>query len=63
MKNSVGQFIKNRRLALGLTQKEVADYTGVAEATVSRWESAEINNMRRDRIESYPKYYKLILSV
>lgn len=51
MKNNVGLFIKNRRLALGLTQKEVADYTGVAEATVSRWESAEINNMRRDRIE------------
>ena len=37
MKNNVGLFIKNRRLALGLTQKEVADYTGVAEATVSRW--------------------------
>ena len=51
MKNNVGLFIKNRRLALGLTQKEVADYTGVEEATVSRWESAEINNMRRDRIE------------
>lgn len=55
MKNDVGKFIKERRLDLRLTQKEVADYTGVAEATVSRWESGEISNMRRNRIEKLAK--------
>lgn len=42
--------LKNRRLQLGLTQKQVADRVGVSEATVSRWESGDIANMRRDRI-------------
>ena len=49
--SEMAKFIKERRLHLGLTQKEVADYTGVTEATVSRWESGEISNMRRDKIE------------
>ena len=43
-------LIKNRRLELGLTMKQVADAVGVSEATVSRWESGEIANMRRSRI-------------
>ena len=44
------EVIKMRRLDLGLTQKEVADRCGVTEATVSRWESGDIKNMRRDKI-------------
>ncbi len=46
----VKNIIKNRRLELGLTMKEVADACGVSEGAVSRWESGEVNNMRRDRI-------------
>lgn len=45
-------YLSQRRRELGLTQKEVADAVGVSEATVSRWESGEIANMRRDRIVS-----------
>lgn len=48
-------YLADRRKALGLTQKEVADYIGVSEATVSRWESGTIANMRRDRIVLYAK--------
>lgn len=49
-KNSVSQKIRERRIELKLTQRQVADYVGVTEATVSRWESGEIDNMRRDKI-------------
>ena len=45
-------IIKKRRVELGLTMKEVADAVGVSEATVSRWESGDIANMKRDRIEA-----------
>lgn len=47
----VGTIIKQRRLDLGLTMKQVADKMGVAEATISRWESGNISNMRRDKIK------------
>lgn len=42
--------LKNRRLELGLTLEEVANAVGVSKATVQRWESGNIANMRRDRI-------------
>lgn len=44
------QIIKNRRIELGLTLLDVAKYVGVSEATVSRWESGDIANMKRDKI-------------
>lgn len=44
--------INAQRKKLNLTLKEVADYVGVSEATVSRWESGNIANMRRDRISA-----------
>lgn len=47
---NVGLFLKNRRKELGLTLKDVAKYVGVSDATVSRWETGAIGNMRRDRI-------------
>ena len=43
-------LLRIRRQELGLTMKQVADAVGVSEATVSRWESGEIANMRRSRI-------------
>lgn len=42
--------IKNRRSILGLTLKQIADKVGVSEATVQRWESGEIKNLRHGRI-------------
>ena len=43
-------LLRERRQELGMTMKQVADAVGVSEATVSRWESGEIANMRRSRI-------------
>lgn len=54
----MSNYLSERRKELGLTQKEVADAVGVAEATVSRWESGEIANMRRDRISALAKNLK-----
>lgn len=44
------EVIRMRRKELGMTLKEVANAVGVAEGTVSRWESGDIKNMRRDKI-------------
>ena len=51
----VNELIKAKRIELGFTLKEVADAVGVSESAVSRWESGDISNMRRDRIFSLAK--------
>lgn len=43
-------YLKDRRKQLKLTQKQVAKFVDVSEATVSRWESGDIENMKRDKI-------------
>ena len=52
---NVKDIIRNRRLELSMTMKEVAERVGVSEATVSRWESGDIENMRRDKIAALAK--------
>ena len=47
--------LKQKRIELGLTMLDVAKAVGVSEATISRYESGNIKNMRRDRIEKYAK--------
>lgn len=42
--------VKKLRKELGLTLKEVAEQVGVNEATILRYESGEIKNIRRDKI-------------
>ena len=59
----VKDILKKRRIELGLTMKEVADKVGVSEGTISRWESGEIANMRRDKIISLASALKLTPSV
>lgn len=55
----VKDIIKNRRIELNMTMKEVADKVGVSEGTVSRWESGDIANMRRDKIMALAKVLDL----
>ena len=45
---AVKDIIKQRRTELGLTLLDIAKQVGVSEGTVSRWESGDISNMRRD---------------
>ncbi len=47
--------LKNQRVKLGYTMAELAKMVGVSEATISRWESGDIANMKRDKISSLAK--------
>lgn len=57
------EIIRYRRKELGLTMKDVGDACSVSEATVSRWESGEIENMRRDKIQALANILRLDPSV
>lgn len=46
----LANILHRRRKELGLTLAEIADKMGVSEATVQRWESGNIKNMRQERI-------------
>lgn len=43
-------IIKQKRIELGLTMKELANKIGVSEATISRWESGNIATMKQTKI-------------
>lgn len=45
-------YIRNRRKSLNMTMKELAKKVGVSEGTISRWESGDISNMKRDKIKA-----------
>lgn len=51
----VGDRIKNRRKQLGLSAEQIAAELGVSPATVYRYESNEIMNMRIDKLEPIAK--------
>ena len=51
----IKDILKNRRLELSLTLKDISEKVGVTIPTISRWESGDIANMRRDKIVSYAK--------
>ncbi|MGM9519508.1 MAG: helix-turn-helix domain-containing protein [Phascolarctobacterium sp.] len=51
----IKDILKNRRLERNMSLKDVADKVGVTISTISRWESGDISNMRRDRIVSYAR--------
>lgn len=55
----VKDILKTRRLELNLTLEEVASQVKVSPATISRWESGDIANMRRDRIAALSKALKI----
>lgn len=52
---SINEILKQRRLELNMTMLDVAKLVGVSEGTVSRWESGDIANMRRDKITALAK--------
>lgn len=59
----IKDIIKTRRIELGITQAQLAAAVGVSEATVSRWESGDISNMKRSRIAALAKALQISPSV
>lgn len=59
----IKDIIKQRRQELHLTLEEIARYVGVSAATVSRWETGDIENMRRDKIKKLSEILRLSPSV
>ena len=55
----INVYLKERRKELGLTLSDVAKMCSVSDATVSRWESGDIENMRRSKIAAYAKALRL----
>lgn len=43
-------LVKKRRLELEMSMEELGKKVGVSKATIQRWESGEIKNVRRDKI-------------
>lgn len=54
----LNERIKERRQALKMTLLEVADALGVKEATVQRYESGEIKNLKLDTILNLARIFK-----
>lgn len=59
MTKGIGEIIKKNRLALNLTLEDIAKAVGVSKSTVQRWESGQINNMRRDKIDALSKILQI----
>ncbi|MCI8620220.1 MAG: helix-turn-helix transcriptional regulator [Oscillospiraceae bacterium] len=48
--NSIAERIRNLRAMHNLTLEQVARQVGVGKSTVRKWETGQIENMRRDKI-------------
>ena len=60
---TTSELIKSKRKEMHLTMKQVAEFVGVSEATVSRWESGNIANMGRDKISKLSQVLNISPSV
>ncbi len=52
---NIGKLIHDRRIELGMTMKELGEKCDISEATISRYESGNIKNMRRDVVAALAK--------
>ena len=58
---SIGILLRKSRTEISFTQRQATNQVGVTEATVSRWESGDIDNMRRDKIAGLANALKVSL--
>lgn len=48
----IGEIIRDRRMELNMTQEDLAKAVDTTKATVSRWESGEIQKIRESMIRN-----------
>ena len=53
------EYLKRRRIELGLSLRDVAKIVGVNASSVMRWETGDIDNMRRDRVDAYAEALRI----
>lgn len=56
--SDMGNRIKQKRTELGLSGEELGKILGVQRAAVSKWESGEVENIKRSTIEAMAKLFK-----
>lgn len=47
----IGKFIRERRKELCLSLQKVADYVGVSDVSVLKWETGDTKRIRQDRLK------------
>ena len=50
MNSSVAERIKSLRLALGMTQEELAEKIGLKKAAINKYETGRVVNIKRDNV-------------
>lgn len=55
----MNNILRIKREELGYTLQDVANYVGVSAGTVSRWETGDIANMKRDKIAKVSEILKI----
>ena len=54
---NIGEYIKNLRLAKNLTQEELGKIVGVQRAAVQKWESGQVQNLKRTTIQKLADFF------
>ena len=55
----VGEYIKQLRIASGLTQEELGKLLGVKRAAVNKWESGMVQNLKRTTIQKLADVFQV----
>ena len=56
---NIGLEMKQRRLELGYTQTQIAEFVGVTKGTVAKWENGYIDNIKRDKVDKLSQILKV----
>lgn len=54
---AIGSYIRNLRLAQGLSQDQLGKLVGVQRAAVQKWESGKTQNLKRETIKLLAEYF------
>lgn len=56
-----GEWIKEKRLELGWTQKQMSEVSGIPQTTISGWETGKVEDMRYSNLVTLARLFNLRL--